>query len=96
MHPSSRWRLDDGAAAVENILLASTAFGDSSCGLEGYTLPHEEKLKTFLGIPHGKRLLTLDPPFGVPTEWPTKEKTALAEALQWERYPGKNANARGS
>jgi nitroreductase len=93
MDPSSRWWVEDGAAAVENMLLASTALGYGSCWLEGYTLPHEEEFKTFLGIPPGKRLLTLVP-LGVPTEWPTKEKKALAEVLHWERYPGKDANAR--
>jgi len=39
---SSRWWLEDGSAAVENMLIASTALGYGSCWLEGYTLPREE------------------------------------------------------
>ena len=85
MDPSSRWWLEDGAAAVENMLIASTALGYGSCWLEGYTLPREEEFKKLLAIPEKKRLLTLVP-IGVPAEWPTKEKKALEEVLHWERY----------
>jgi nitroreductase len=85
MDPSSRWWVEDGSAAIENILLASTALGYGSCWLEGWTLPHEEEFKTLLGVPEEKRLLTLIP-IGVPAEWPTKEKKPLTEVLHWERY----------
>jgi nitroreductase len=85
MDPSSRWWLEDGSAAVENMLLAATALGYGSCWLEGYTLPREEEFKALLGIPKEKRLLTLVP-IGVPVEWPTKAKKPLAEVLHWEKY----------
>jgi nitroreductase len=85
MDPSSRWWLEDGSAAVENMLLAATALGYGSCWLEGYTLPREEEFKALLGIPKAKRLLTLVP-IGVPAEWPTKAKKPLAEVLHWEKY----------
>ena len=85
MDPSSRWWLEDGSAAIENMLIASTALGYGSCWLEGYTLPREEEFKELLGIPEEKRLLTLVP-IGVPLEWPTKEKKSLAEVIHWERY----------
>ncbi len=85
MDPSSRWWVEDGAAAVENMLIASTALGYGSCWLEGYTLPREEEFKKLLGVPDDKRLLTLVP-IGVPTEWPTIEKKPLEEVIHWERY----------
>jgi len=85
MDPSSRWWVEDGSAAVENMLIASTALGYGSCWLEGYTLPREEEFKELLGVPKEKRLLTLIP-IGVPVEWPTKEKKSLEEVLRWERY----------
>jgi nitroreductase len=85
MDPSSQWWLEDGAAAVENMLIASTALGYGSCWLEGNTLPREEEFKELLGVPAEKRLLTLVP-IGVPVEWPTKEKKSLEEVLHWERY----------
>lgn len=85
MDPSSRWWVEDGSAAVENMLIASTALGYGSCWLEGYTLPHEEEFKKLLGVPEEKRLLTLVP-IGVPVEEPTREKKSLQEVLHWERY----------
>lgn len=85
MDPDSRWWVEDGAAAVENMLIVATALGYGSCWLEGYTLPREEEFKKLLGIPDNLRLLTLVP-FGVPAEWPTSEKKSLDEVLHWERY----------
>ena len=85
MDPSSRWWVEDGAAAIENMLIASTALGYGSCWLEGYTLPREEEFKVLLGIPKTKKLLTLIP-IGVSVEWPKKEKKSLAEVLHWEKY----------
>ena len=85
LNPASRWWLEDGSAAIENILIASTALGYGSCWLEGYTLPLEKEFKALLGIPKEKRLLTLIP-IGVPAEWPTREKKSLAEVIHWETY----------
>jgi nitroreductase len=85
MDPSSRWWIEDGAAAVQTMLLASTALGYGSCWLEGYTLSWEDKFKELLNIPKEKRLLTLVP-LGVPVEWPTKQKKSLQEVIHWERY----------
>ena len=84
--PASRWWVEDGSAAIENILLASTAMGYGSCWLEGWTLPYEEEFKKLLGIPAERRLLTLIP-IGVPTEWPgNKAKRSLADVIHWEKY----------
>jgi nitroreductase len=85
LDPSSEFWLEDGAAAIENMLIASTALGYGSCWLEGDTLPLEEKFKTLLNVPEEKRLLTLIP-IGVPSEWPTREKKPLEEVIHWERY----------
>ena len=85
LDPSSRWWVEDGAAAVENMLIASTALGYGSCWLEGYTLPREEEFKTLLGVPEDRRLLTLVP-IGIPVEWPTVEKKSLEEVIHWEKY----------
>jgi nitroreductase len=85
MDPESRWWVEDGAAAVQNMLLASTALGYGSCWIEGYTLRNEDAFKALLGVPAEKRLMTLVP-IGVPAEWPTKEKKSLEEVIHWERY----------
>lgn len=85
MNPVSRWWIEDGAAAVENILLAATALGYGSCWLEGYTREREENFKSILEVPENLRLLTLIP-LGVPQEWPTKAKKSLSEVIHWEKY----------
>jgi nitroreductase len=86
MDPTSRWWVEDGSAAVENMLIASTALGYGSCWLEGYTLPREAEFKELLGVPEEKRLFTLVP-IGVPVQWPTRDKKPLEEVLHWEKYP---------
>jgi len=85
LDPSTRWWVEDGSAAIENMLIAATALGYGSCWLEGWTLPHEDEFKALLGVPEDRRLLTLIP-IGVPVAWPTREKKPLERVLHWERY----------
>jgi len=85
LDPTTKYWLEDGSAAVENMLIASTALGYGSCWLEGYTLPREEEFKELLGVPDNRRLLTLVP-IGVPVGWPTQEKKPLEEVLHWQKY----------
>lgn len=85
MDPSSRWWVEDGSAAIENMLLAATALGYGTCWVEGDALPLEESFKQLLGIPGGKKLLALVP-VGVPAEWPQLEKKPLEAVLHWEKF----------
>lgn len=85
MDPASRWWVEDGAAAIENMLLASTALGYGACWVEGDALPREEKFKALLGVPAEKRLMALIP-IGVAAEIPTPEKKPLEKVLHWEKY----------
>jgi nitroreductase len=89
LDPTTKFWLEDGSAAVENILIAATALGYGSCWLGGDTLRREEEFKDLLGVPENKRLLTLVP-IGIPCEWPTKDKKSLKDVLHWERYGNKN------
>lgn len=45
MDTASKYWVEDGSAAVENILLAATALGYGTCWLEGNALPHEDQIK---------------------------------------------------
>jgi len=85
MDPESRWWIEDGAAAIENMLLASTALGYGSCWVEGDALPYEELIKSLLGIPADRRVMALIP-VGMPAETPKPRKKALREVLHWERF----------
>jgi nitroreductase len=83
--PSAEFWHQDASAAVENMLIAATALGYGSCWLEGGTARHEPAFKDMLGIPADRRLITMVS-FGVPVEWPTKEKKPLKDVLHWEVY----------
>ena len=86
MDAGSKYWVEDGSAAVENILLAATALEYGTCWLEGNALPHEDAIKSWLKIPEGLRLLTLIP-VGVPVAWPSeKAKKPLEQVLHWETF----------
>jgi nitroreductase len=85
MDPGSRWWIEDGAAAIENMLLATTALGYGSCWVEGDMLPHEEHFKTLLGVPPEKRILAVLP-VGVAADTPAPKKKPLERVLHWEKY----------
>jgi nitroreductase len=85
MDPTSRWWIEDGAAAIENMLLACTALGYGSCWVEGDALPYEDRLKSLLSIPSDRRVMALIP-IGVPAETPQPRKKTLAEVLHWEKF----------
>ena len=72
LNSESRWWIEDGAAAVENMLIAATALGYGSCWLEGYTRQREYEFKNLLNVPENRRLFSLVP-VGVPIEWPEKD-----------------------
>jgi nitroreductase len=85
MDSESRWWLEDGAAAVQNMLLASFALGYGACWIEGYTLRNEEIFKQVLAIPDNRRLFTLMT-IGTAVEIPGKEKKSLDDVIHWQRY----------
>jgi nitroreductase len=85
LDPQSRWWVEDGSAAIQNMLLAATALGFGGCWVEGDALPREEQFKKLLGIPQGRRILALVP-LGVPAESPATKKKPLAQVLHWEKF----------
>ena len=85
MDPGSKYWVEDGSAAVQNMLVAITALGYGACWIEGFTSRNEETLKGRLKIPAERRLLTLIP-VGVAAEAPHKEKKPLEEVLHWEQF----------
>jgi nitroreductase len=85
MTPKTRWWIQDGSAAIENMLLACTALGYGSCWVEGDVLLHEEEIKPLLGIPPDKRIMAVLP-IGKPAETPKIKKKPIEELLHWEIY----------
>lgn len=86
LDPSTSFWVEDGSAAIENMLLAATALGYGACWLQGNAQPHEEEFKQLLHVPAHLRLLSLVP-IGVPAEKPLpKDKKPLNEVLHWEGF----------
>ena len=86
MDPSSDFWVEDGSAAIENMLLAATALGYGSCWLQGSTQPHDEMLRQLLNIPGHLNLLSLVS-IGVPAHWPqARNKKPLEAVVHWETF----------
>ncbi len=81
----TRYFLEDGSAATQNMLLAARALGLGACWVAGDKKPYAEDICRIIGAPPGMRLISLVP-IGHPAEQPTKEKRPLGDVLHWERY----------
>jgi nitroreductase len=85
MDPGSRWWVEDGSAAIENMLLACTALGYGACWVEGDAIPYEDNYRILLEIPAEKRVMALLP-IGKAAETPKPAKKPLEQVLHWEKY----------
>ncbi|MEN3186095.1 MAG: nitroreductase family protein [Atribacterota bacterium] len=84
----TKYYLEDGCAATENILLAAWALGLGSCWVAGDKKPYAESVRKVLQVPEGYRLVSLIP-LGYPEVIPTTGsalKRNLHEVLHWEKF----------
>lgn len=85
----SPFLIEDGSAAIENMLLAVTGLEYGSYWIEGQLIPKENQVKKLLSIPDNLRLLALLP-VGVPkSEGVQREKKPLSEIVHYEKYGNK-------
>jgi nitroreductase len=81
----TKYYLEDGSAATENILLAARAHGLGSCWVAGDKKAYARDICRLVGSPQGYRLISLIP-IGYPAESPEKPKRPLSDVLHWEKY----------
>jgi len=81
----TKYYLEDGSAATENILLAARAHGLGSCWVTGDKKPYAVEICRLVGVPQGYKLVSLIP-IGYPAESPEKSKRPLSDVLHWEKY----------
>ncbi len=81
----TKYYLEDGCNASQNVLLAARAHGLGACWVAGDKKPYAEPIRNMVGAPEGFRLISLLA-VGHPAEEPNKEKRPLAEVLHWESY----------
>jgi nitroreductase len=81
----TKYYLEDGSAATQNILLAARAHGLGSCWVAGDKKPYADEICRLVGAPEGYHLVSMIA-LGYPAEQPEKAKRPLADVLHWERY----------
>lgn len=82
----TKYYLEDGCAATENILIAATDLGLGSCWVAGDKKPYGDKVKTLLNVPADFKLVSLVA-LGYPESIPEMpEKKSLKEVLHWEKF----------
>ena len=77
--------VEDGAIATQNMILAAHALGLGTCWIGSYGSAHEERVKEILGIPKGKRLLSIIS-VGFPAESQKSARRELGELAFSDRY----------
>jgi nitroreductase len=81
----TKYYLEDGCNASQNILVAAHAHGLGGCWIAGDKKPYAEKIRRMVGAPDGFRLVSLLA-VGHPAQESEKEKRPLSEVLHWETF----------
>jgi nitroreductase len=81
----TKYYLEDGAAATQNLLTAARAVGLGSCWIAGDKKPYADEVLTLLEAPPDLKLISLVA-LGYAAEEPSPAKRPLAEVLHWEHY----------
>lgn len=81
----TKYYLEDGCAATENILVAANSFGVGSCWVAGDKKAYGAQIAELLGVPGELKLVSLIS-LGYPVGVNEKEKRSLEETLHWERF----------
>lgn len=82
----TKYYLEDGCAATENMLIAATDLGIGSCWVAGDKKSYCPKLTALLGAPPGYKLVSI-----VVLGYPARKtsptaKRPLKDVLHWERF----------
>ena len=83
-----KYYLEDGCAAIENVLVAAHALGLGACWVAGDKKPYCGAVAEMLGLPANCKLIglvTVGYAAGEPLSPP---KRPLGEVLHWERFGG--------
>jgi nitroreductase len=82
----TKYYVEDGSAATQNLLLAAHAVGLASCWVAGDKKAYAPQIVELLGAPPTMRLVALVA-VGYPrTDLPNPPKRPLEEVIHWERF----------
>ncbi len=82
----TKYYLEDGCAATENILLAAADLNLGACWVAGDKKPYTESITGLLGVPLGRKLVSL-----ISLGWPKRQinqtkNRQLQEEIHWENF----------
>lgn len=82
----TKYYLEDGCAATENMLLAATALGVASCWIAGDKKEYCPKIAKTLDVPENFKLISILS-LGYPKVKPEPhQKRLLNEVIHWEKF----------
>ena len=84
----TKYYLEDGCAATENLLIAAADLGIVSCWVAGDKKPYGDKVRELLGVPQGFKLVSMIA-LGYSdalSQLGVQPKRALKEVLHWEKF----------
>lgn len=82
----TKYYLEDGSAAVQNLLLAAEALGLGSCWVAGDKKPYAEKIVQAVGAPASMKLIALVALGREAEKSPRATKKSLDQVLHWEQF----------
>ncbi len=83
---NTKYYLEDGCAATENILISATDLGLASCWVAGDKKPYCEEIKSMLKTPDDFKLVSLIALGYSDKETGPLEKRPLKNILHWEKF----------
>ncbi len=84
----TKYYLEDGCAATENILIAATSLGIGSCWVAGDKKPYCSQINNLLNVPASFRLISLIS-LGYPVSegaFKISEKRPLSDLIHWDKF----------
>ncbi|MCW3975772.1 MAG: nitroreductase family protein [Candidatus Bathyarchaeota archaeon] len=82
----TKYYLEDGCAAVENILIAATALGLGTCWIAGDKKSYAETVREILRVPEGYKLIALISVGYSDDDGRPRTKRELKEVLHYETF----------
>lgn len=82
---NTKYYLEDGSAATQNILVAGRALGLGTCWVAGDKKPYCDTILKMLNVPPDYKLVSLIA-VGYPASTPNPAKRPLQEVLHWNGF----------
>jgi len=82
----TKYYLEDGCAATENILIAATDLGLASCWVAGDKKSYSEDVRKLLNVPLGSKLISLIALGYTDEPVAAAPKRTLSQVLHWQKF----------